>query len=110
MLTQFTCTGERGEVVASLPIEETGVGKPPHVLRLYLCPVEPTLYQHPHKQGEEVCEMCESVYIVCGGVCVVGEGERECVCVCVAISMNLKPSVTRHTICTKVIHRLLRML
>jgi hypothetical protein len=30
------------------------VGQSPHVLRLYLRPVETTLDQNPHKQGEEV--------------------------------------------------------
>ena len=52
---QLTGTGEGGEVVACLAIEETGVSKPPHVLCLDLCTVEPTLHQHPHKQREEVC-------------------------------------------------------
>ena len=51
----LTCTGEGGEVVASLAIEEAGVSKPPHVLCLNLCTVEATLYQHPYKQREEVC-------------------------------------------------------
>jgi hypothetical protein len=30
------------------------VGQSPHVLRLYLRPMEAALDQNPHKQGEEV--------------------------------------------------------
>ena len=46
--------GESRKVIAALPVEEAGVGQPPHVLRLNLSAMEATLDQHPHKQGEEV--------------------------------------------------------
>ena len=42
--------GECGEVVPSLAIEEAGVSQTPHILCLYLCPMEPTLDKDPHKQ------------------------------------------------------------
>ena len=53
-LEDIDSTGECCEVVASLSVEETGVGQPPHVLGLNLCSMETTLDQHPHKQGKEI--------------------------------------------------------
>ena len=54
LLQHVDGTGEGGEVVASLPIEEGGVGQAPHVLGLDLRSGEATLDQHPHKEGEEI--------------------------------------------------------
>ena len=48
------CTGQGGQVVPALPVKQAGVGQPPHVLRLYLCTCEPTLNQHPHKDGQKI--------------------------------------------------------
>ena len=47
-------TSEGGEVVARLSVEERRVCEPPHVLSLNLGPSEPTLDQHPYKQGQEI--------------------------------------------------------
>ena len=54
LLEDVDGTGESGEIVAGLSVEERGMGQPPHVLRLDLRPREPRLDQNPDKQGEEV--------------------------------------------------------
>ena len=54
LLEDIDSAGERCEVIASLPIEETGVSQTPHVLRLDLSTMETTLDQYPHKQGKEI--------------------------------------------------------
>ena len=56
LLEYVDSAGESGEVVATFSVEEAGVGQSPHVLGLDLCPMEPTLDQHPHKERKEICE------------------------------------------------------
>ena len=53
------CTGQGGEVITSLTRQKWWVQQPPHVISFYLGSQHATLYQHPHKQRQEIiCPQC----------------------------------------------------
>lgn len=52
-------TGQGGEVITSFTREKWRVQQPPHVIGFYLGSQHATLYQHPHKERQEViCPQC----------------------------------------------------